>query len=92
MLPLTGVKVKLENAVHETFRVSCREGLSREYTTKTKKGTPVKVVVVDPQAWRTAKRLAGGDCRRLEVLSETEVLVHYNSDWRKKRGCPRIQP
>ena len=92
MIPTIGVKVKPENPTRETFRVSCREGLNRKYTTKTKKETPVKVVVVHPQVWRIAKRLSDGCCGRIEVLSETEILVHNNSDWRKKRGCPRIQP
>ena len=90
MIPTIGVKVKPENPTRETFRVSCQEGPIRKYTTKTKKETPVKVVV-HPQVWRIAKRLSDGCCGRIEVLSETEILVHNNSDWRKKRGCPRIQ-
>ena len=92
MLPLTGVKVKLENAVHETFRVSCREGLNCEYTIKTKKETPVEVIAFHPRVWKIVRMLSDGDCGRIEVLSETEILIHNNSDWRKKRGCPRIQP
>ena len=92
MLPLTGVKVKLENPARETFRVSCREGLNRKYTTKTKKETPVEVIAVHPRVWKTVKKLSDGDYSRVEVLSETEILVHNNSDWRKKQGCPRIQP
>ncbi len=36
---------------------------------------PVTVRRPDPQAWRHALRLAGGDHRRLEVLVDGTVLV-----------------
>ncbi len=37
---------------------------------------PVSVRRPDPQAWRQALRLAGGDHRRLEVLADGTVVVH----------------
>ncbi len=37
---------------------------------------PVTVRRPDPQAWRHALRLAGGDHRRLELLADGTVLVH----------------
>ncbi len=37
---------------------------------------PVTVRRPDPQAWRHALRLAGGNPRRLEVLADGTVLVH----------------
>jgi hypothetical protein len=36
---------------------------------------PVTVVRPDPEAWTAALRLAGGEARRLRVVSTTEVIV-----------------
>lgn len=91
MLPLTGIKIKLDTPVKESFTVSCREGTNRRHFVGPKE-SPVEVIKIRPRVWKVAKRLSDGNCGRIEVLSETEILVHNNSDWRKKRGCPRIQP
>lgn len=38
---------------------------------------------VHPEVWRLAVEAADGEVWRIEILSETEVRVHNNSDWRK---------
>lgn len=35
----------------------------------------VHTLTVDRRVWATAMRLAGGDCKRIEIVSETEVIV-----------------
>ena len=37
--------------------------------------SPVQTTRPHPQAWREAKRLAGGDASRLLVVSATEIVV-----------------
>lgn len=37
---------------------------------------PVRAFRPDPLLWKTALRLAKGDPQRVEVISETEALVH----------------
>ena len=91
MLPLTGIKTKLDTPVKASFTVSCREGINRRHFAGPKE-SPVEVLKIHPRVWVVVKRLCGKDFGRVEVVSETEIVVHNNADWRKKRGCPRIQP
>lgn len=44
--------------------------------------TRTRHVRVHRGVWRTARRLAGNDPRRIEIISEDEVVVH-NPGWRK---------
>lgn len=39
------------------------------------KNSRVQSVVIDPRVWQTAMELANGDVTRIQVISETEVLV-----------------
>lgn len=39
---------------------------------------PVDRKQVDRRVWKQARLLAGKDNRRIEVISETEVIVHNN--------------
>lgn len=40
-----------------------------------RKAEAVRVIKVDPEVWALALELAGGDVRRLDVISSTEVRV-----------------
>lgn len=40
------------------------------------RSTKVVHVVVDPRVWATARRLAEGDMRRVEIVDATTVVVH----------------
>ena len=90
MLPLTGIKTKLDTPVKGSFKVSCREGTNRRHFVGPKE-SPVEVLKIHPRVWVVVKRLCSGDFVRVEVVSETEIVVHNNADWRKKRGCPRVR-
>lgn len=46
------------------------------------------MTTVHPDVWSDALRQAGGDASRIEVLSETSVVVHNRSDWRQHRRGP----
>ena len=35
-------------------------------------------------AWHIGMELADGDASRIEVLSETELMVHNNDNWRRR--------
>lgn len=39
------------------------------------RGTRMATMRVNPQVWETAKRLCGGDLKRLDIRSETCVIV-----------------
>lgn len=40
------------------------------------KSSSVNKITVDPRVWIQAKELAGGDIGRLQVVSDTEVIVN----------------
>jgi hypothetical protein len=50
---------------------------------------PLLVVRAHPAAWAAATRLAGGDHRRLHVLTDGSVIVENSVDWRKERTLTR---
>lgn len=33
--------------------------------------------------WATARRLANGDARRIQIIKSDVVVVHNNADWKK---------
>lgn len=47
--------------------------------------TVTVTVQVDIRVWRKARELAEGDNSRIEVESETSVVVHKTASWRTNR-------
>lgn len=45
-------------------------------------------IKVHPQVWRIALDLSDNEPWRIEILSETEVMVHNNDQWRNRRKGP----
>jgi len=41
-------------------------------------------VKVHPEVWRLAVKAANNEPWRIEIISETEVYVHNNRDWRSR--------
>lgn len=42
----------------------------------------VTVIKTDAEVWQVAIRLAGGDFSRIEIVSESTVIVHNRNIWR----------
>lgn len=42
----------------------------------------VTVLKTDTEVWQVAIRLAGGDFSRIEIVSESTVIVHNKNRWR----------
>jgi hypothetical protein len=61
-----------------------RTGRPVSSTTPSTAGT-LQVLQVDPQVLAAAKRLAGGDHRRLHLLPDGSVVVENQPDWRTRR-------
>lgn len=47
------------------------------------KRPPINTMKIDERVWEKAYELSGGKLSRLEAKSETEMIVHNNSNWRK---------
>ena len=39
---------------------------------------------VHPKVWSVAMLACGGDAKRIQIVSETEVVVWNNADWRSR--------
>jgi hypothetical protein len=53
---------------------------------------PVTAITVHPEVWTDALRQAGGDASRIEIISETSVVVHNRSDWRSAAKPAAAKP
>jgi hypothetical protein len=49
------------------------------------RATEGRRITVNPDVWSTALTLSGGAVTRIEVRTETEVVVHNNPNWRKSK-------
>ena len=70
----------LEQAAGAPAQASTVLVMSRRKTTE-----PVTVTAVHPDVWTDALRQAGGDARRIEIISQTSVVVHNRADWRSAK-------
>lgn len=39
------------------------------------------IITVDPRVWKAALQLAEGNARRIQIVSETEVIIHDSPEW-----------
>lgn len=51
-----------------------------------KRCSEVRSVTVSKKVWRDALRRADGDSTRIQVIDETNVIIHNNGNWRSRRA------
>ena len=60
----------VQAVAHDTINLPKRRASPRQ-----RRAITVRTVTVDPRVMKVARGLAGGDMRRIEIISETEVIV-----------------
>ena len=73
------------NPVRDEFKVSHRISSPKSRTRRKK--NPVMVVRVDSRIWEKAMEIADGDTKRIQILSEEDVIVH--NSYRSKRSAEK---
>jgi len=51
-----------------------------------KAGNMIGHIKIDERVWKVVMRLCKGNTERLEIVSETEVVVHNNKNWRNRNA------
>lgn len=67
--------------IRESFRLDPYAGVVRRPRDRRQSGPPVEVVTVHPDLWPRVWQAADGIPGRIEVRSETEVVVHNHENW-----------
>ena len=67
----------MEQAVRKTARLSVRsvDPLFKRSRRPGRKNGPVEVTQANPTAWKIALKLAGGDCRRVQLEADGSVSI-----------------
>lgn len=83
---MTTTTMEVATLHYKTMR-EIGEGKIKAIKRPRKTGRPAKVlrITVVPEVWAVALTLAGGDVKRIQILSNEQVLVHNRSDWNKAK-------
>jgi hypothetical protein len=75
----------------ETFKVTELAAARKQRRQPQRRNGKVHTVTPDPHIWKEALRLAGGDAKRLRVVSPAEVVVLNNPGAKLPQRSPRVR-